>query len=189
MRPRKPAVTLESMRVIIADSLNWSYRILAIAIPALIFFMLFLLAGGLGAAAQTIDRLALVGSLQVGLGMFLGFMCLYFGVMMTWVGIESAYDVTGSGKGGEREATLTLKSASPGLLFGLVGAVIIVVSLYKQIEFSETRPVPIEVLEEGSGERPFVKGLKNAHPSSVAPADPAHMPKIPWSFSLPQQKQ
>jgi len=166
-------MTLDEMRVVIASSLNSSYKILVIAIPVLIGFMLFLLTGGLGIAKYTIDRLALVASLQIGLGMFLGFMCLYFGVMMTWIGIESAYDLTGSAEApAGRKAAFALHTAAPGLLFGLVGAILIGLSLYKPIEFKETRPVDDTTATNLADAVPLSNHLTDRSPSNVVTVTP-----------------
>ena len=65
--------------------------------------------------------------------MVLGFVCVYIGLMMTWLGIDAAYSV----KGDVGPGSFVLKSASPGLLFALGGMVLVSVSLHKQIVYEE----------------------------------------------------
>jgi hypothetical protein len=133
---KRQSQSLEDVRTQFARTVTYSYWVLIILIPALVVFMLALLGGLFG--NTTIDRLALVTSLQVGLGMFLGFMSLYFGVMMTWMGIEAAFNLSAGRNTPGMESKVTLTSASPGLFFGLLGAVLIVMCLYKTIEFTQT---------------------------------------------------
>jgi hypothetical protein len=86
---------------------------------------------------KTMDATALAASMQVALGMVIGFVCVYLGLMMTWFGIDAAYTFKGSLGAGEAKAEGALKSASPGLLFALAGIVLIAVSLHKRIEYQE----------------------------------------------------
>jgi hypothetical protein len=82
---------------------------------------------------KTMEATVLAASVQVAFGMVLGFVCVYIGLMMTWVGIDAAYSVKGDVAGG----AVALKSASPGLLFALGGMLLVGVSLYKRIEYQE----------------------------------------------------
>ncbi len=127
---------LDELRIRFGRSVGRSYWILVVLIPLLIVVLVLILTGVIK-SAETIDKLALGAALLVGLGMYLGFMSLYFGVMMTWLGIEAAFNLSAQGKGEGKEAQITFSSASPGLLFGLMGGVMVVACLYKTIEFSE----------------------------------------------------
>lgn len=96
--------------------------------------------------AQPIDRMAVAASLQVGLGMCLGFVICYFGIAMTWVGIEAAFRFGAGTKRDEPAGSskLLLQSASPGLFFALLGAILIGVSLNKKLVFEDGyRPPPL----------------------------------------------
>jgi hypothetical protein len=140
-RPRQPTITqmMGHVRVTTAVLFAGSYAFLIVAVPALIVFMLCIL-GGLF-KGETIDRLALVCSLQVGLGMYLGFISLFFGVLMTWIGIDAAFEFGGTaGPENSRVAKIALSSASPGLLIAVGGLIVVVASLYKTIEFETTSP-------------------------------------------------
>jgi hypothetical protein len=55
---------------------------------------------------------------------------------MVWLGIEAAFDLHGETLG----AKLTLASASPGILLALAGVVLIAISLYKPLHYSEESP-------------------------------------------------
>jgi hypothetical protein len=112
-------------------------------------------------------------------------MSLYFGVMMTWIGIESAFNFAGSGRVQTNEAAVTLSSAGPGLFFGLIGAVLITTSLYKTIEFRETRPVE-EVSGAGEvGKIPAHKKLSNQIPSGVLTLTPEEQKMFPPTPDAP----
>ena len=83
---------------------------------------------------STAEKMALAASVQVAIAMVMGFVSVFMGLMMTWFGINAAFELTGkSGDKGEA----SLKSASPGLLFFLGGIILIGVSLYKKIEYQE----------------------------------------------------
>lgn len=98
---------------------------------------------------KTLDATVLAASVQVAFGMVLGFVCVYIGLMMTWVGIDAAYSV----RGGTAAGDVALKSASPGLLFALGGMLLVGVSLYKRIEYQESamKYVGSQELEAGAG--------------------------------------
>jgi len=103
--------------------------ILTVVIAALLVLL-----NGLGfLLGRTMDATVLAASVQVAFGMVLGFVCVYIGLMMTWLGIDAAYSV----KGGIGPGSFVLKSASPGLLFALGGIVLVSVSLHKQIVYQE----------------------------------------------------
>jgi hypothetical protein len=82
---------------------------------------------------RTMDATVIAASVQVAFGMVLGFVCVYIGLMMTWLGIDAAYSV----KGDIGPGSFVLKSASPGLLFALGGMVLVSVSLHKEIVYEE----------------------------------------------------
>lgn len=114
---------------------------------------------------RTMDATVLAASVQVAFGMVLGFVCVYIGLMMTWIGIDAAYSV----KGGSGPSTFVLTSASPGLLFALGGMALVALSLHKQI-----------VYEEGSARHVDTKAVDpNMKRSAVAPESPANMIVMP----------
>ncbi|MCI0361126.1 MAG: hypothetical protein L0211_21815 [Planctomycetaceae bacterium] len=108
---------------------------------------------------KTMDAAVLGASLQVAFGMVIGFVCVYIGLMMTWIGINVAFTASGEVGGG----AFALKSASPGLLFALGGMILVAVSLYKRIEYQEN-------VSRYAGSVPF--GAKD---SGTQPTAPKHI--------------
>ena len=114
---------------------------------------------------RTMDATVIAASVQVAFGMVLGFVCVYIGLMMTWIGIDAAYSV----EGGVGTGTFVLKSASPGLLFALGGILLVSISLHKQI-----------VYEESTGKHVDTKVVDpNVKRSAVHPESPASMIVMP----------
>ena len=105
-------------------------------------------------AENVVEKMALAASVQVAFGMLTGFFALYIGLMMTWFGIEAAYEFSGKAGGDEAKGELSLKSASPGLLFAVGGMIVIAVALYKPITYEESggkeRSFSIDELEKGT---------------------------------------
>lgn len=134
---QKPTVDeLHNVRVALAKKIDKLFIYLIITVGLTVVILL-----GLGVfgffTKRTMDATVLAGSVQVALGMVSGFVFVYFGLMMTWLGITEAYLLKGSLNSGGTAAEGALKSASPGLVFGLAGMVLIAVSLHKKIEYSE----------------------------------------------------
>ena len=120
-------------------------------------------------AGRTMDATVLAASVQVAFGMVLGFVCVYIGLMMTWIGIDAAYAVEGNVGAG----SFVLKSASPGLLFAMGGIVLVSVSLHKQI-----------VYEEGSARHVDTKVVDpNTKRSAVQPESPKNINVMPAGAS------
>jgi hypothetical protein len=120
---------------------------------------------------RTMDATVLAASVQVAFGMVLGFVCVYIGLMMTWIGIDAAYSV----EGGVGSGTFVLRSASPGLLFALGGIVLVSVALHKQI-----------VYEESSGKIVDTQPIDlNAMSGGVTPEPPKSMSFTPAEASRP----
>ena len=138
---RDPPVTpsgqseqLEQLRLRIGEIVcNW-FTWLFLATVVIAAFLVILITTAVF-SGKTIETMALAASLQVAFGMVIGFVCVYLGLMMTWFRIDSAYDLSIRGVSGKGE--LSLRSASPGLLFALGGIVLIAVSLYKPIVYEE----------------------------------------------------
>lgn len=125
----------------------WVAIMLFVSFPILLVFLLYALNFLFGVIQgprpqghqpvvdlSTVEKMALAASVQVAIGMVMGFVSVFIGLMMTWFGINAAYEF--SGKAGER-GDVTLKSASPGLIFFLGGIILIWVSLYKKITYEE----------------------------------------------------
>jgi hypothetical protein len=86
------------------------------------------------------EKALVVQLIQVGYGMFLGVVCVFLGVMVSWLGITSAYAFGAKGKSGVVGGDLSLKSSSPGIVLMVGGIILIALSLFKPIKYGETIP-------------------------------------------------
>jgi hypothetical protein len=123
---------LDELRVDFGRTINRYFRTLFIVTVLIALILVALITTGFF-MGKTMEATVLAASVQVAFGMVLGFVCVYIGLMMTWVGIDAAYSV----KGDVGAGAVALKSASPGLLFALGGMLLVGVSLYKRIEYQE----------------------------------------------------
>jgi hypothetical protein len=123
---------LDELRVDFGKTINKYFRTLFIVTVLIALILVGLITTGFF-MGKTMEATVLAASVQVAFGMVLGFVCVYIGLMMTWVGIDAAYSV----KGDVGAGAVALKSASPGLLFALGGMLLVGASLYKRIEYQE----------------------------------------------------
>ncbi len=155
---------LDNQRIEFGDTIKSYFLVLFILT---VFFALFLIALiGYGfSVGRTMDTTVLAASVQVAFGMVLGFVCVYIGLMMTWIGIDAAYAFEGDVGTG----SFVLKSASPGLLFAMGGIVLVSVSLHKRIVYEESsaKLVDTQVVDP------------NAKRGAVNPKSPTNMIVIP----------
>jgi hypothetical protein len=86
-------------------------------------------------------------SLQMSLGMILGFFVIYLGLLASWMGIEAKYHVTG--KSGS--AAVTLVNASPGIVLILCGTTIFTAALLRDITADRSFSGPASLLNDSSG--------------------------------------
>ena len=130
---------------------------------------------------KTMDATVLAASVQVAFGMVLGFVCVYVGLMMTWLGIDAAY----SAKGEIGAGSIVLKSASPGLLFALGGMVLVAVSLHKQIVYQENSKNLVGTNSIDPNIAP--NAVKPGPPKSITlvPTGPSTSARSPLSSSEP----
>lgn len=135
----------------------FSYWILFAMLQLSIILIVFIIATD-QVTAEPVEKMALVASMQVSIGIFIGFVSLFLGFMMAWIGIEAAFAFQADADGGGPKTALSLQSASPGLLFALLGAALIIISLHKDIGYEVTGPsagmqaVPEEHQEEAEPE-------------------------------------
>lgn len=122
---------LDKLRVGIAASIFCCFPVLVLFLLAALIFLFWIIRSKDVSGAE---KLAVAASVQVAIGMVMGFVGVFIGLMMTWFGINAAFEF--SGRAGEK-GDVSLKSASPGLLFFLGGIILIGVSLYKKIEYEE----------------------------------------------------
>jgi len=89
---------------------------------------------------KAVEKGLIVRLIQISFGMTLGAACVFFGVMVSWLSITASYTF-----GGELEkGKLNLQSTSPALALIVGGIILIGVSLYKEVKYTET---PISVGE------------------------------------------
>lgn len=87
-----------------------------------------------------LEKYATIRLMQVSFGMLIGFCCVFFGILLSWLGITSAFSFGGSGQGAGGKASLTLQSASPGIALLIGGIILTGISLSKQIDFQLPGP-------------------------------------------------
>lgn len=140
---------LDYVRVSIARVIFWCFPFLLVCIICALGFLFFVIAGKLTGSdgksyLSTIEKMALAASIQVAIGMTMGFVSVFIGLMMTWFGLSAAFAF--SGEAGENRK-LSLQSSSPGLLFFLGGVILIGVSLYKPITYEDRAPFvqPVDI--------------------------------------------
>lgn len=165
---------LDAQRVEFGNTVKNYFPVLFILTVIIAASLILLIALGFS-FNRTMDATVLAASVQVAFGMVLGFVCVYIGLMMTWLGIDAAYSV----KGNVGAGAFVLKSASPGLLFALGGMVLVSVSLHKQI-----------VYEENSKNLVGTKAIDpNASRSEVNPESPKQFHVMPPGASPSPQPQ
>lgn len=147
-----PPRQLERLRVDIADVIrDWFTPLFFLTSGVAV--SLIVLTGTAVFTGRTVETMALAASVQVAFGMVVGFVCVYIGLMMTWFGLDAAYTISGKMGASSANGEISIKSASPGLIFALGGIVLICVALYKPIIYEETGGFPrhIETLGSASG--------------------------------------
>jgi hypothetical protein len=147
---------LDEQRVEFGNTIKNFFPILFVLTVVIATSLVVLIACGFF-AGRTMDATVLAASVQVAFGMVLGFVCVYIGLMMTWIGIDAAYSV----KGDVGAGSFVLRSASPGLLFATGGIVLVSVSLYKEITY-----------EENTGRLVGTQAIEPEAPRSVVPEAP-----------------
>jgi len=131
---------LQALRINIAKIVG-QYFLPLLIVTMLFAFFLILIIGTRFVTSDTVEKMALASSVQVAFGMIIGYVCVYIGLMMTWFGIEAAYTLTGAVGAEQTKGEISLKSASPGLIFALGGMILIAVCLYKPIEYKADIPI------------------------------------------------
>lgn len=135
----QPLQKLDSLRSGIGWVLFVSFPVLLVCVIGALVFLFFVIAGRITSGPQqklldVTEKMALAASVQVAIGMVMGFISVFIGLMMTWFGLSATFTFTG--KSGDR-GELSLQSSSPGLLFFLGGIILIGVSLYKPITYED----------------------------------------------------
>ncbi len=139
-RDHQPSRELQQLRVRIAEIVGRYFVPLLMLTMLFAFFLIFII-GTTRVTSDTAEKMALAASIQVAFGMFIGYVCVYIGLMMTWFGIEAAYSFTGAVGAHEAKGEVSLRSASPGLIFAVGGMVLIAACLYKPIVYQAAAPI------------------------------------------------
>lgn len=141
--PSEPVRTAEIELIEVRKAFAPIFKWLSIAVIALIVLavvaMLFPL---LFSELPATEKALVVQLIQVGLGMILGYASVFFGVVMSWLGITAAFSTELSGDGAVGRGKVSLQSAGPGLALLIGGLILIGASLYKPIRYSETLQSP-----------------------------------------------
>jgi hypothetical protein len=72
--------------------------------------------------------------MQITLGMIFGAACVFFGVLLSWLGIQESFAFGGQGG----NAQMQLRGTGPGIALIVGGVVLIGASLYKEVHYQET---------------------------------------------------
>lgn len=131
---------LQTLRINIATIVG-RYFLPLLIVTMLFAVFLIVIIGTRLVTNDTAEKMALASSVQVAFGMIIGYVCIYIGLMMTWFGIEAAYSVQGTIGAEHAKGEISLRSASPGLLFALGGMILIAACLYKPIEYKAEVPI------------------------------------------------
>lgn len=89
-----------------------------------------------------LDTIIIVRLIQVSFGMILGTACVFFGVVLSWLGITGNLIMGAEGNTPGVKGGFQLASTSPGIVLILVGAVLIGVSLYRPVRYEESTEYP-----------------------------------------------
>ena len=87
-----------------------------------------------GAAA--IEQTLIVQTIQVDLGMILGFIIVSLGVVMAWVAIQAPFTISAGSPDGKRH--ISIESVSPGIVLTIGGMLIIWQALYLPMNYTKS---------------------------------------------------
>ena len=94
--------------------------------------------------SPTEDKALFVRLIQITFGMVLGSSCVFFGVIVSWLGITASYALTSQSDVSSAKGQLNFQNVSPGIILILSGSLLIGASLYKVIEYSHSTIVQEE---------------------------------------------
>jgi hypothetical protein len=111
--------------------------------------VLFLMVGMMVAAFVAVSRMnadksswpviLAIHLAQVGIGMTLGFVCLFLGMVMCWFGITGTFSIGAEGPG----AKLNIQGAQVGIVLLVGGILLVALSLNKTVVGSRTFTEPL----------------------------------------------
>lgn len=88
--------------------------------------------------AQDFRKIIIVRLIQISFAMILGAACIIFGVLLSWLGIDAAFSVTGERSSEPGSMRLAFSSTSPGIALILGGIVLIGMAIFKDVSYEET---------------------------------------------------
>ena len=88
--------------------------------------------------SQLSEKLLVARFIQVSFGMTIGSGCVFLGVILIWLGITASVSVSATGNTTVGTGRFGLTSASPGVIIALAGIVLIALSLYRPIGYTDT---------------------------------------------------
>ena len=90
--------------------------------------------------SDTTDKMAIAASLEVLLGMLVGLVAIFWGLLLTWFGVESAFTIDVSGEMGTAKGKGAFQASAPGLVLFVGGMALVGFCLYKPLQFSQSVP-------------------------------------------------
>src|SRR5208283_1767296 len=84
---------------------------------------------------ETVEKVALIELLQVGVALIIGLTSIAIGFLLAWFNIASAYSIGAQGGGGGVDGKFNLVSNSPGIFFAIVGCILIIAAILKPIHY------------------------------------------------------
>jgi hypothetical protein len=123
--------------------------------------------------SQLSEKLLVARFIQVSFGMTIGSGCVFLGVILIWLGITASVSVSATGSTVAGTGRFGLSSASPGVIIALAGIVLIALSLYRPVGYTDTL-IPEEQM--------VPSGVRNTLPSRHAQTDS-------WSMECARQTE
>jgi hypothetical protein len=87
-------------------------------------------------AAAAVEQALIVQTIQVDLGMILGFIIVALGVVMAWVAIQAPFTISAGGTDGTKR--ISVESVSPGIVLTIGGMLIIWQALYLPMNYTKS---------------------------------------------------
>lgn len=102
------------------------------------------------------DKLVIAKFIQVTFGMTIGSGCIFLGVILVWLGITSSTTIAATGAANGQEANINMASSSPGVLIAVCGIILVSLSLYRPVGFTDVissagsriEPAPEEITDK-----------------------------------------
>lgn len=147
--------TIEIELVEVRKTFAWTFKVVMIAVFAAIILTelaMFSAAVSKNLTPTSTEKALVIQLIQVGFAMFLGAVCVFLGVMVSWLGITSVFAMGAKVRLASSEKTdISLRSAGPGIILLIGGMLLIGVSLFKPIRYQETIENSNTVIQPGSG--------------------------------------